>query len=179
MVMLVLLVVLSTQMAWGRRSRSTTTLQFAPLVWSHAWEGDVDNVRSEVVSVKRGRGRSSRVLCSGFTTLHTSVGGAGICFFLVPTGSLYLNKSKSKDHWLRGFKSSESKNRRVRECLNHFKEPSSLVKQPAKNRRLHLGIWFFFFLSLRIMMIYIIITRSFEFLITMIINFDTQIDTRK
>jgi hypothetical protein len=36
MVMLVLLVVLSTQMARGRRSRSTTTLQFAPIVSSHA-----------------------------------------------------------------------------------------------------------------------------------------------
>lgn len=39
-------------------------------------KGEGDNVRSEVVSVKRGRRRRPRVMCSAFTTLHASVGGA-------------------------------------------------------------------------------------------------------
>ncbi len=79
-------------------------------------------------------------MCSASNTVHTGVVGVGYLFFLVPTGSLYLNKSKSKDRWLRGIEKLGIEESPGPECLNHFKEPSSFVKEPGKNRRLQLGI---------------------------------------
>ncbi len=72
---------------------TTCALKLCP--WSEEDEGD-------------------RGCCAAPSQLFTPGGGGGYFFYLVPTGSLYLNKSKSKDRWLGGLKSSELKNRRVR-----------------------------------------------------------------
>jgi hypothetical protein len=101
------------KMARGRRSRSTTTLQFAPIVSSHAWEGEGDNVRSEVVSVKRGRGRRPRVLCSA-STQFTQVWGAGISFSSTHRFPVFEQIEIQRTAGFGDWKVAESKTRRVR-----------------------------------------------------------------
>jgi hypothetical protein len=135
-------------------------------------------VRSEVVSVKRGRRRRPRVLCSAFTTLHA--GGGRRVFVLSSTHRFPVFEQieiKGPLAWgIEKFGIKESPGPSVSTTLNNHQFRERTVRTGG-------CIWVceFFFLSLRIMMIYNNNNkpRYFYFLITMVINFDTQIDTRK
>jgi hypothetical protein len=141
MVMLVLLVVLiNTNGVRKDEADPPRRCSFAPLVSSHAWEGEGDK-RALKFSVREARKRNETAgVVQRLHTLHTSVGGAGICFFPSTHRFPVFAPIEIKGPLASGIEKlgiKESPGTSVSTTLKNH-------QVSWKNRRFHLGIWIIF-----------------------------------